>query len=125
MVQKILMVALGGALGTLCRYGLSTGVHSLLGRNFPWGTLTVNMLGCFMFGLIWVMAEEKNLIPESLRIMLLVGFMGAFTTFSTFIFENSNLIHHGEWIRLMVNLAGQNFLGFMALYLGYALGRLL
>ncbi|TWI70721.1 CrcB protein [Desulfobotulus alkaliphilus] len=125
MVQKILMVALGGALGTLCRYGLCTGVHALLGRNFPWGTATVNLLGCFMFGLIWVMAEEKNMISESLRIMLLVGFMGAFTTFSTFIFENSGLIHHGEWIRLMANLAGQNLLGFMALYLGYSLGRLL
>ncbi|MCW7752844.1 fluoride efflux transporter CrcB [Desulfobotulus sp. H1] len=125
MLQHILMVAVGGAFGSLCRYGLSMGVYSLLGREFPWGTAFVNLVGCFLFGLVWVMAEEKNMIPEEYRILILVGFLGGLTTFSTFVFESSGLIHHGDWLRFGLNVMAQNILGLMALYLGFSLGRLL
>lgn len=124
VLQKTGLIMLAGALGSLCRYGLSSGVYWLVGRAFPWGTAFVNLLGCFLFGLVWVLAEERNLIPEAFRVVLLVGFMGAFTTFSTFIFECAGLVHHGEWLKFVLNMAGQNFLGLMALYLGYAFGRL-
>lgn len=124
-MNKILLLALAGALGTLSRYWLSGMVHSVLGPNFPWGTWMVNILGCFLFGLLWVMAYERGLIPTHLRIILLVGFMGAFTTFSTYIFESTALAQDTQWLKLGLNVLGQNALGFSALYLGYLTGRII
>ncbi|MFO7726766.1 MAG: CrcB family protein, partial [Desulfonatronovibrio sp.] len=76
-MNKVLLLAMAGACGTLARYWLSTTTHWLLGPDFPWGTWLVNLLGCFMFGAVWVLAYERGLIPEHLRIVILVGFMGA------------------------------------------------
>ncbi|WP_040417705.1 fluoride efflux transporter CrcB [Desulfonatronospira thiodismutans] len=123
-MNKILLLALAGAFGTLLRYWLSVAMHSLLGPGFPWGTWTVNILGCFLFGLIWIMIQERGILPAHLRIIVLVGFMGAFTTFSTYIFECSALVQDTQWLKLGLNLLGQNILGFFALYLGFILGRL-
>jgi fluoride exporter len=83
----------------------------------------VNIVGCFGFGLVWVLAEERNLIPFELRFVLLVGFMGSFTTFSTYIFESNDLIQTAQWFKVAMNLLGQNLLGLAALYLGFSLGR--
>ena len=83
MWHEILWIALAGALGTLARYGLGGAVQTVLGQNFPWGTLVVNAIGCLLFGLVWTLAEERLLISGHLRFIVLVGFMGAFTTFST------------------------------------------
>lgn len=124
-MQKILFIALTGALGALARYWLSGAVYGLMGRDFPWGTAAVNVLGCFLFGLIWVLAEERHLIPAHLRIILLIGFMGSFTTFSTYVFESSALVQDAQWLKLGLNLLGQNLVGFAALYLGYVTGRML
>ena len=118
-MNKILLLAIAGACGTLARYWLSTTAHWLLGPDFPWGTWLVNILGCFMFGLIWVLAYERGLIPTHVRMIILVGFMGAFTTFATYIFENYALALDDQWFRLGLNIIGQNILGFFALYLGY------
>ncbi|MFN2343663.1 MAG: CrcB family protein, partial [Desulfonatronovibrio sp.] len=95
------------------------------GPGFPWATWLVNILGCFMFGLVWVIAYERGLIPAHMRLILLVGFMGAFTTFATYIFECSALIQDVQWVKLGLNIMGQNILGFGALYLGYTCGRML
>lgn len=124
-MTKILLIALAGAFGTLCRYWLSGLAYDLLGRDFPWGTWAVNILGCFLFGLIWVLAEERGLMSAQARILILTGFMGAFTTFSTFVFESGGLIHDGQWLRLALNVGGQNIVGFAALYLGTGLGRII
>lgn len=123
-MQKILLICLAGALGTLARYWLSGAVYGLLGRDFPWGTSAVNILGCFLFGLIWVLSEERGILPPSYRIIVLVGFMGAFTTFSTFIFESAELARTSEWLRLGLNVLGQNIVGFAACALGMGLGRI-
>jgi len=124
-MNKILLLALAGAMGTLSRYWLSGMVHAVLGPNFPWGTWMVNILGCFLFGLLWVLAYERGFIPAHLRIIVLVGFMGAFTTFSTYIFESSALAQNVQWLKLGLNVLGQNALGFSALYLGYLTGRII
>lgn len=123
-MQKILSLCLAGALGTLARYWLSGAVYGLLGRDFPWGTSAVNILGCFLFGLIWVLSEERGILSPQYRIIVLVGFMGAFTTFSTFIFESAELARTSEWLRLGLNMLGQNIVGFAACALGMGVGRI-
>ncbi len=124
-MNKILLLALAGACGTLLRYWLSVAMYTVLGPGFPWGTWAVNILGCFLFGLFWVMIQERGILPAHLRIIVLVGFMGAFTTFSIYIFECSALVEDTQWLKLGLNILGQNILGFFALYLGFLLGRLL
>ena len=124
-MQKILLLALAGTCGTLARFWLSGAVLGVLGRDFPWGTWAVNLCGCFLFGLVWVLAEERGLISAQARIVILVGFVGTFTTFSTLIFESAELVRDGEWFKMALNLAGQNAFGFAGLYLGATCGRIL
>lgn len=124
-MSKIALIALAGACGTLCRYWLSGLACDLLGRDFPWGTWAVNILGCFLFGLVWILAEERGLLSGQARLLILTGFMGAFTTFSTLVFESSALMNDGQWFRLVLNVGGQNLVGFAALYLGFGLGRII
>ncbi len=122
-MEKIILLALAGACGAISRFWLTSWTSSLLGLNFPWGTWLVNIAGCFLFGLIWVLAYEKGLIPVHLRVVILVGFLGSFTTFSTYIFENSAFIQDAQWVKIVLNILGQNILGFCALYLGYLAAR--
>ena len=124
-LPKLLLLALAGACGTLARYWLSIGVHLTLGRGFPWGTAVVNLLGCLLFGLIWVLADERQLLSPEVRGLLLVGFMGAFTTFSTFIYESGAFLEEGRFLPALANIVFQTVLGFVALFGGFALGRLL
>lgn len=124
-MHKLLLLALAGACGTLCRYWLSDAMYAVLGRDFPWGTWAVNILGCFLFGLVWILAEERGLLSGQTRVIVLVGFMGAFTTFSTYIFESGELLRDAQWLRLALNIGGQNMTGFAALLLGTSLGRIL
>ena len=124
-MHKILLIALAGAAGTLCRYWLSGAVYAFMGRDFPWGTWAVNILGSFLFGLVWIMSEERGLISGQARIIILAGFMGAFTTFSTFMFESGEILRDAQWLKLVLNLGGQNAVGFAALFLGTSLGRIL
>jgi CrcB protein len=123
-MHKLLMLAMAGALGTLARYWISGAVYGILGRGFPWGTAAVNLLGSLLFGLIWVMADERQLLRPETRLVILVGFMGAFTTFSTLIFETGELLRGAQWASAALNLAGQNILGLAAFAIGSTLGRL-
>jgi len=123
--QKLLWLAAAGGLGTLARYGLSGFVQRLHQTTFPWGTLSVNALGCLLFGVVWALAEERLVIGGETRLVLLVGFMGGFTTFSTYAFETSAMLRDTEWALAAANLAAQNVLGVVFVFLGVALGRLL
>lgn len=116
-------MAIAGIIGTLGRYWLSGTVQKLYGGVFPWGTFAVNMAGCFLFGLVWVLAEERLLISSQTRVIVLVGFMGAFTTFSSYMFETTALLRDSEWVLAAANFGLQNFCGFAFLLLGVALGR--
>jgi fluoride exporter len=124
-MTKLAWLAAAGALGTLARYGVGGVVQRALGGAFPWGTLVVNAVGCLLFGLVWALAEERMVISGETRAILLVGFMGAFTTFSTFAFETSAMLRDAEWMMAAVNSLSQNLLGIAAFFLGVALGRAL
>ncbi|WP_028574568.1 fluoride efflux transporter CrcB [Desulfonatronovibrio hydrogenovorans] len=125
MYRQIFFLALAGAGGTLARYWLSNAAHLLLGRGFPFGTMAVNILGCFIFGILWSMAETRNFIGQEMKIIILVGFVGSFTTFSTFIFESNDLIRAGQWFFLILNSVGQCAAGLVALWMGIAMTRLI
>lgn len=125
MMTRLMLIAVGGAAGSLSRYLLSGFVQRFLGADFPWGTWAVNVLGSFLFGLVWILSEERYILSSSARIMLLVGFMGAFTTFSTYVFESANLAESGNWLALAANIAGQNVLGILCFYAGVVLGRVI
>lgn len=116
-------LAIAGALGTLARVGLSILVRRLELAKFPWDTLTVNCMGCFFFGLIWVLAEERLVIGDRTRWIVLAGFMGAFTTFSTFAFETTRYAADADFGAALANVALQNVLGVFCVYLGLSLGR--
>jgi CrcB protein len=118
-------LALAGAVGTLARYGLGGWVQKLIPTAFPWGTLAVNAAGCFLFGIVWALAEQRMLISGQTRLILLVGFMGAFTTFSTYAFETAQMLDDSEWLLAAANLLSQNVLGIALVLTGIALGRLL
>lgn len=111
----ILIFCAGGA-GALSRFGLSVLVNKLAGGPSPWGTLVVNMLGCFIFGLLWAYIGSRTL-PDPVRIILLVGFVGSFTTFSSFIYDSFQLSHSHLGLAL-ANIAFQDLAGLVFLYLG-------
>jgi fluoride exporter len=122
-LPKLFLLAMAGALGTLSRYGLSGLIQRIAGSNFPWGTVVVNVVGCFVFGLLWTILEARMAITGELRAIVFIGFMGAFTTFSTLIFETNALLQDSEWFLAFGNLAMQNLIGFAFLFLGLAIGR--
>ncbi len=124
--MKILFIAIAGAVGTLTRYYLGGFVQRLSGSSaFPWGTFSVNMLGCLLFGFIWTLAEERFVISPQARTIILVGFMGALTTFSTFIFDTGSLLRGSQLALAIGNIAVQNVTGLIFLFLGIAAGRLI
>jgi fluoride exporter len=125
MIHKLLLLAVAGSLGTLARYGLAGLVHRFDGASFPWGTLAVNVTGCFLVGLLAALFENRWPVSAQTRIILLVGFMGAFTTFSAYILETGELVRTAEWLRAGANIALQNGLGFAALLAGATIGRIL
>jgi fluoride exporter len=123
MAVKLFWLAVAGTLGTWARFGLSGAVSQWTGGMSPYGTLAVNVLGSFLFGVVWTLAEERALISAETRLIILVGFMGAFTTFSTFAFETGQLLRDAEWLKAGLNLLAQNVVGIAALLLGLAVGR--
>lgn len=124
-MYKIALVAAGGAAGSVARYLTSGLAQRLSSAGFPIGTFTVNMLGCLLFGLVWSALEDRLGLSPQLRLLLLTGFMGAFTTFSTFAFESAELLKHSQYWWLAANVAGQTLLGLTLMLTGLALGRLL
>ncbi len=104
-VLQILAIAGGGALGAVARFLVSTGVYRLLGREFPWGTLVVNVLGSFAMGLLFVLLLERSLMAPELRSAILIGFLGSLTTFSTFSLETLTLMERGDMLPALLNVA--------------------
>ncbi len=123
--MKWLGLILGGILGTLARYIFGGAIYRLAGTDFPYGTLAVNLSGCFVIGFLAAIADEKFLLGPNAKIFLMVGFCGAYTTFSTFMLETANLIKDGEMGRAFLNVAGSVVIGFIALRLGVLLGEII
>lgn len=124
-MNKLLFIALGGAAGTLSRYWLSGLAQRLLGTTFPYGTFAVNMTGCLLFGAVWGFIENRLALSAEFRLLALTGFLGAFTTFSTYMFESAAMLKLGQYTLLFANVIGQSVLGLALVILGTALGRLL
>lgn len=125
VLGKILLIAAAGGLGALARYGLSGLAARWHGGSFPWGTMAVNVAGCFVFGLLWSLAEGRLAIGGETRAIVFIGFLGAFTTFSSFAYETAALLRDAQWLLAGANVAGQNAAGLAFVLLGLGLGRLL
>lgn len=127
--QKLFLIALAGALGTLARYGLDGFIGQLFDTDrrtlFPWGIVSVNLLGCFIFGVLVSMFEERWNVSSMTRTVVLTGFLGGFTTFSTYIFEWTKMLQDKEWLPALCNFGVHNIGGLVAMIAGLMLGRLL
>lgn len=120
---QILAIAGGGALGALGRFWVSSGVYRLLGRDLPWGTLVVNVLGSFLMGLLFVLFNERSTTGLEVKSAVLIGFLGAFTTFSTFSAETLVLIEAGYPGRAFLNMGMSLLVCLLACWAGFLLGR--
>ncbi len=124
MLKKIILIAIAGGCGALLRYWLSGLVQGTYKGGFPFGTLAVNVAGCFLFGAVWSLAEGRYSISTEMRTVILVGFMGAFTTFSSFAFDTGDLMRESQWGLAATNVLAQNILGVGAFFVGLIVGRL-
>jgi CrcB protein len=122
-VQQLLAIAGGGALGAVLRYGVSNSVYRLLGRDFPYGTLAVNILGSLLMGFLFVLFVERMMVSAEWRLGLLVGLLGAFTTFSTFSLETLALFDAGAPLKALLNIMASVVLCLVATWLGMIFGR--
>jgi len=123
--MNILYIALGGGLGAVCRYSLSVFMHRMLGANFPYGTLAVNVLGSFLVGLLAVVLLERLSVSVEMRSVLIIGFLGAFTTFSSFSYETLLLFQQGNHILALLNILLSVLLCLLFVWLGFTLGRII
>ena len=119
----MIAVAAGGALGALLRLWVAQGVHALLGRGFPFGTLVVNVSGSLAMGIVYVLFFERFDIPPEWRAALIVGFLGAFTTFSTFSMDTLLLVQQGEHARAGMNVVLSVVLCLAGCWLGMSVAR--
>jgi CrcB protein len=124
-MMQTLAIAAGGAVGAVLRFWMSSGVYGLLGRTFPYGTLAVNVLGSLVMGLLYVLLLDKLALGPAARAALLVGLLGAFTTFSTFSIETLNLMEEGELLKAVLNVGLSVVLCLAAAWLGVLTGRTL
>ncbi|MEK6770183.1 MAG: fluoride efflux transporter CrcB [Pseudomonadota bacterium] len=122
-MNQIVAVAIGGALGSLLRFWMSTWVHSFAGRGFPYGTLAVNVLGCLAIGVLFVIFTERLSDNAVLRAGILIGVLGGFTTFSSFSIETFSLVEQGEHLKALTNAAASLVLCVGATWIGVILGR--
>jgi len=122
-LTQILSIAAGGAIGAVMRYWVSTGVYSLLGRGFPYGTLAVNVMGSLLMGFLYVLLLERMTTGPELRAALLVGLLGAFTTFSTFSIETLNLIEQADFVKAGFNVLISVVACVGAAWIGLIIGR--
>jgi CrcB protein len=123
--MKILFVLLGGSLGALSRYGVSLLAVKLFGVKFPWGTLIVNLSGCFLIGLAFAWGERGlGIMNPSVRLFFMTGFLGALTTFSTFGLEIVTALQEGRYLVAAANILANNVVGIALVFSGMVVGRL-
>lgn len=111
-------IAAGGALGSVSRFAMSHQIYQWFGRDFAWGTLSVNVLGSFVMGLVAVLLVDKFVVSTELKAFIVVGFLGAFTTFSTFSIETLQYIQIGEISKAFFNMAVSLITCLLAVWLG-------
>ncbi|MCT4603034.1 MAG: fluoride efflux transporter CrcB [Marinifilum sp.] len=124
MLRTLLLIGMGGFLGSISRFLIGQGLHRIFDTIFPIGTMTVNVVGSFIIGVVYSLAERDNLISPEIRMFLAVGFCGGFTTFSSFAFDKLNLLKDSGFLYLSMYLGGSVFLGLLAVYLGTQIHKL-
>lgn len=122
-MTQLAFIAVGGATGALMRFWMSNGIYALLGRGFPYGTLTVNVVGSLLMGFCYVFMIERMDVSVELRAALMIGLLGAFTTFSTFSIETLNLLESGEQLKAAMNIILSVTLCILGCWLGMIVGR--
>lgn len=120
---NLFAIAGGGAIGALMRFWISNSIYAMYGRDFPYGTLVVNVLGSFLMGFLFVMLTERFNMDPAWRAALLIGLLGAFTTFSTFSIETLNLFLAGEAVKAAMNIILSVVVCIFATWLGFLIGR--
>ncbi len=128
-MDRVLILIVGGSIGTLCRYYLAEFGQSRFGSWLPFGTLLVNLVGCLIIGLLLGVFEKRYQalieVPMQLRLLLMTGFLGAFTTFSSYELETVLLFRQGSWERALLYVVGSMVLGLLLVMAGMRLGRAL
>ena len=122
-MANIFIIGIGGFLGAISRYGIALWIGQRWGRNFPLGTFVINVSGSFLIGLLMSLFTERFMVNPQWRLMLVVGFLGAYTTFSTFEYETGTLMKDGEWLIAGLNVVLSVFAGFVALKLGEVIAK--
>ncbi len=119
----LLLVGLGGCLGSIARYAVGMAVARRLGTSWPWGTLLINVTGCFAIGFFLTLTTEKVTVDEGWRLLFPIGFVGAYTTFSTYGYESVRLLEGGAWWRALSYVAASTVVGFGAVALAMWVAR--
>jgi CrcB protein len=122
--MNVLLIALGGSIGAVARYGLAGVVQRFTTPYFPFGTFVVNIVGCFVFGVLAGVAEHRFALGPEARAFLLIGVLGGFTTFSSFGYETFQLLRDAEFMRASLNVVGQVVIGVCVMWLGFVLTRI-
>ncbi len=123
--MELVLVGIGGFAGAVARRVVDVWVTERTATTFPFGTLVINLSGSFLLGLLFAWAMERDVLPTAIRAPLMIGFLGAYTTFSTWMLESWRLVEDGAWALAAVNLAGSVLLGLVAVVAGLAIGRAL
>jgi CrcB protein len=120
-LKTILLIGSGGFLGSIARYGLQHWVHKVIPSVFPYGTLLVNIIGCFAIGLIYGSMSKSNCLTEDWKLFLAIGICGGFTTFSSFSYENIKLLQDGHALQALLYIAASLIIGLAMTFLGMQL----
>jgi len=124
-MTRIFLIGLAGFIGTIARYWFSGVVARRYGETYPYGTLAVNLVGCFLVGLLFHLMQDRYLVNQNLRSIVLIGFLGGFTTFSSYGLQTFTLLQDREIGLAMLNLAASNVLGLFLVWAGYTLAKVL
>jgi CrcB protein len=119
----LVLIAIGGAFGSVLRYLVDGWVLDRVGAGFPFGTLVVNLTGAFVLGLLAALTIDRYVLPAEIRAPVLIGFIGAYTTFSTYMLESWGLVEGGSYGAAIANLGGSVMVGLVAVAAGLAIGR--
>ena len=125
MLYKISCLAIAGATGTIARFGLTRLIQKLHNTSLPWETMMVNLAGCFIAGILWTLFEHRWPGSEEIQTLVMIGFIGSFTTFSSLILETNNIFNADGWIHASVNLVVHNGMGIIILLAGISVGRII
>ena len=124
-MSKLFLIGLAGFIGTLGRYWLSGLVARRYGETFPSGTLAVNLIGCFLVGILFYLLQERFLVNQTVRTIIMIGFLGGFTTFSSFGLQTFTLLQNGQFGLAALNVSLSNLIGLILVWAGYSIGKML